>query len=114
MTKTLSVVRMKDQPDFGTAENSVFNAGFYLERHSWPEIQQMFSEWCASQLVYKAGKYIKSGGGQPTTNIQEAQIFGWSRNAKENLKRYDPKVYDIIPITIIPTADLVAIGLGFV
>ena len=49
------------------------------------------------------GLYIKSGYGGTvgaTSNLQEAQIFGWSRNAKNSLKRYENDQFQVIPVTI--------------
>jgi hypothetical protein len=49
-----------------------------------------------------AGQYVKSGGSGYTPNRQEAQIFGWSRRAKENVDRYrkQPWRFEVIPVTI--------------
>lgn len=83
MTAILSVVR-----------------GLYVD----PTDKELRDEWGAEHIKYHndavAGAYIKSGGRDATDNLQEAQIFGWSRKAKENLTRYTVPFYEVLPIRV--------------
>lgn len=47
--------------------------------------------------------YLKNGSGNAITpDLQEAQMFGWSKRAQENLGHYrkDPECYDVLPASI--------------
>jgi len=97
----LSVVRalfvVPTEEDFQT---SAYNAtAWHRERCSEDERRENFRRFIENHNN-TAGCFVKSGGGKLTPNMQEAQVFGWSRNAKENLQRYKAPYYEIIPVTI--------------
>jgi len=50
---------------------------------------------------YWAGQYIKAGGGM-TGDLQEAQVFGWAKRARDNLAVYRGRSgYEVIPVEIV-------------
>jgi hypothetical protein len=102
MTKAiLSVVRYRTNPTFVPFEQSGFSTEYYLNHFSEAERRQFWEERKES-VRSKAGLYIKSGGGEPTPKLQEAQVFGWSRSAKKNLDSYRGNEYgewyEIVPV----------------
>ena len=97
----LSVVQVT-MPDAPTFEKSVFATKWYVKTYGESECREMFQERLAHYNRVN-GQYIKSSGGY-TDNIQEAQIFGWSRKARKKiLDQYgESKFYTIVPILITP------------
>lgn len=97
----LSVVRLKhvDVSDESLYESSTYATEYYQNllgalgaRDRWVESVKYHNSF--------AGKYVKSGGSDPTDNLQEAQIFGWSRSAKANLAKYDVMYFEVLPISV--------------
>jgi hypothetical protein len=100
MTKAiLSVVRHKLNPTFTPFEQHLYSTAWYVEHYTEAERRDSYAADC-TELLSRAGKYIKSGGGNPTDDLQQAQIFGWSRSAKKSLEQYPANLYDIVPILI--------------
>ena len=54
------------------------------------------------KVINKDEEYYIGSGGTNQRELQKAQIFGWSRNAKKNLARYEnhPEHYKVLPIKI--------------
>lgn len=101
MSSILSVVRVRKVINHCPFEESIYNSKWWIDRFPEAERRKSWISACA-HLDREAGLYIKSGGGAGTVDIQQAQIFGWSRKAKENLARFNKDIYEIIPILITP------------
>jgi hypothetical protein len=104
-TPILSVVRVKARPKFLPFKTSFYNGPNYATRYSEIERRAWYDDR-KEEIMEMAGKYVKSGGGGYTANLQEAQIFGWSRRAKENLSMYAEsngemgEIFEILPVLI--------------
>lgn len=97
----LSVVRISHI----TVTDELFRASQYdsdWRKSIVPDEAERYRQFCEyiNNHNSQAGFYIKSGGGEPTPDMQQAQIFGWSRSAKENLKGYVAPYYEVIPVLI--------------
>lgn len=104
----LSVVRYRPIINHPPFDLSHFGTDPYMVgTFSDTQRRQMYAESCENHDAH-AGKYIKSIGGQATDDLQQAQIFGWSRKAKENLAGYAKLdyLYEIIPIYLVPEANV--------
>ena len=98
----LAVVRGRtlDPHDEALFQRSMFNNAWHIERQAEPERRRHWLEFVAHHNAVRAGLYVKSGGGEPTDNLQEAELFGWSRSAKSTLARFNPDYYEVLPATI--------------
>lgn len=57
-------------------------------------------KWIEKGPPIPVNEYIGSGG-HMTDNLQKAQVFGFSRKAKERLRAYqDPRLFDVRPVII--------------
>lgn len=99
-TAILSVVRaLQVVPTEADFLASHLNADWYRDRYPEDKRREDFRRYIADHNT-RTGFFVKSGGGKMTANMQEAQIFGWSRKAKENLNGYKAPYYEVIPVTI--------------
>jgi hypothetical protein len=58
------------------------------------------NEWIEKGPPLPVNQYIGSGG-HMTDDLQKAQVFGFSKKAKERLKAYkDPRLFEIKPVII--------------
>ena len=81
-TAILSVVFQKAQADYGP---------YNYKKNIWPE----------KGPPIPVNLYIGSGG-HMTDDLQKAQIFGFSKKAKERLKAYkDPRLFEVRAIRIV-------------
>lgn len=66
-----------------------------------PETREWFED-DSKHETGNAGRYMKAGGGDPTSNLQEAQLFGWSRQARKKLQQYrECAEYEVFPVRIV-------------